>query len=142
MPGLVVVQTFNPDHYAVRRAQNHDYQGFYEDEISLRKGLRYPPYVRLINLQISSANRDRGRSGIDIIGRLAKQAVLNNKLDKVEILGPVEAPVSKIRGRYRWQILLKGGAAKGQIFMVDIIRAEAAKCGLEVKVDVDPMNFM
>lgn len=142
VPGLVVVQTFNPDHYAVRRAQNHDYHGFYEDEIKLRKSLRYPPYVRLINLQISSANKDRGRAGIDIIGRLAKHVVLNKQLATVEILGPAEAPVSKIRGRYRWQILLKGGDTKAQIIMVDIIRAEAAKRGLEVKVDVDPMNFM
>lgn len=141
-PGLVVVQTFNPDHYAVKRAQNHDYQGFYEDEIKLRKNLHYPPYVRLVNLQISSANRERGRSGVEIIGRLAKSAVLNNKLDDIEIMGPVEAPVSKIRGRYRWQLLLKGKNTKAQIFVVEIIKAEAAVYGLEVKADVDPMNFM
>ncbi len=139
--GLVVVQTFNPEHYAVKRAKNHDYHGFYEDEIKLRKTLRYPPYVRIVNLQISSANRERGREGIEIIGRLAKQAVRSNKL-AVETLGPVEAPVSKIRGRYRWQLLLKGQDIKAQMIMIDMIKAEAGKCGLEVKVDVDPMNFM
>ncbi len=139
--GLVVVQTFNPEHYALKRAINHDYHGFYEDEIKLRKTLRYPPYVRIVNLQISSANRERGREGIEIIGRLAKQAVRSNKL-AIDILGPVEAPVSKIRGRYRWQLLLKGQDTKAQMIMIDMIRAEAAKARLEVKVDVDPMNFM
>lgn len=142
-PGLVIVQTFNPDHYAVRRAQNHDYRGFYEDEIKLRKNLAYPPYARLVNLHLSSVRKDQGRSGVAMIGKRARSLVLANKMDgKIEILGPAEAPVAKIRGRYRWQLLLKGGDIQVQVFIIDAIRVEAAKQGLEVKVDVDPMNFM
>ena len=142
-PGLVVVQTFNPDHYAVKRAQKHDYHGFYEDEIKLRRSLIYPPYARLVNLHISSVRKDQGRAGVAMIGKLTRSLALANKLDKqIEILGPAEAPVAKIRGRYRWQLLLKGDDLKAQVFIIDAIRAEAAKQGLEVKVDVDPMNFM
>jgi primosomal protein N' (replication factor Y) len=61
---------------------------------------------------------------------------------KIEILGPAEAPVAKLRGRYRWQLLLKGDDLRAQGFIIDAIRAEAVKQRLEVKVDVDPMNFM
>lgn len=142
-PALVIVQTFNPDHYAVRRAQHHDYQGFYEDEIKLRRSLIYPPYARLVNLHISSVRKDQGRSGVAMIGKLTRSLAITHKMDKqVEILGPAEAPVAKIRGSYRWQLLLKGNDMKAQVFMINAIRAEAAKQGLEVKVDVDPMNFM
>jgi primosomal protein N' (replication factor Y) len=137
------VQTFNPDHYAVRKAQNHDYHGFYEEEIKLRRNLVYPPYARLVNLHFSSLRKDQGRSGIAMIGKLARSLALTNKMDKkIEILGPAEAPVAKLRGRYRWQLLLKGDDIKAQVFIIDAIRAEAVKQGLEVKVDVDPMNFM
>lgn len=142
-PGLVIVQTFNPDHYAVRKAQNHDYQGFYDEEIKLRKNLFYPPYARLVNLHFSSVRKDQGRSGVAIIGKLARSLALTNKMEKkIEILGPAEAPVAKLRGRYRWQLLLKGDDTRAQAFIIDAIRAEAVKQGLEVKVDVDPMNFM
>ncbi|MCX5832728.1 MAG: primosomal protein N' [Deltaproteobacteria bacterium] len=142
-PGLVIVQTFNPEHYAVRRAQNHDYHGFYEEEIKLRRNLVYPPYARLVNLHFSSLRKDQGRVGVAMIGKLARSLALTDKMDKkIEILGPAEAPVAKLRGRYRWQLLLKGDDIRAQVSIIDAIRAEAVKQGLEVKVDVDPMNFM
>jgi len=142
-PGLVIVQTFNPDHYAVRRAQQHDYQGFYEDEIKLRKNLHYPPYDRLVNLHISCVSRDRGKAGIEKIGLLAKNMASAPRTGgHMEILGPAAAPIAKIKGRYRWQLLLKSSNIPAQNSMVEAIRAEAKKRGLEVKVDVDPMNFM
>ncbi len=142
-PGLVIVQTFNPEHYAVRWAQEHDYHGFYEDEIKLRMGLRYPPFTRLVNLNISSVRKEEGRAGVERLGELARSICrADNKAKQVEVLGPAEAPVPKIRGRYRWQLLLKIEDAKAQLFIVEVLREEGAKNGLEVKVDVDPMNFM
>lgn len=142
-PGRVIVQTFNPDHYAVKRAQNHDYYGFYEDEIKLRRSLLYPPYTRLVNLHISGIRKDEGISGIDRIGKLVRDfSRVNNMGKRVEILGPAEAPIAKIKGRYRWQLLLKGKDIQVQCAVVEAVRAEAVNNGLEVKVDVDPMNFM
>ena len=61
---------------------------------------------------------------------------------KVEILGPAEAPVARIKGSYRWQILLKGKDFKAQVAAIDLLKVEALKLGLKMKVDVDPMNFM
>ncbi|MDO8723388.1 MAG: primosomal protein N' [Syntrophales bacterium] len=143
MPGNVIVQTFNPGHYAVKMAQSHDYQAFYAEEIKLRRSLSYPPYARLVNLHISSNRKDQGISGIDRIGKLVKNLSGNNNMGKkVEVLGPAASPVAKIKGRYRWQLLLKGKDINAQCAIVDVIRKEAVKIGLEVKVDVDPMDFM
>ncbi len=141
-PGKVIIQTFNPDHYAVKRAQTHDYRGFYAEEIKLRQALAYPPYTRLVNLHIASLRKDQGKSGIDKIAKLVKNMSLAGERKKIEILGPAEAPLAKIKGKYRWQILLKGRDLKTQAAVVDTLRTEALKMGLEVKVDVDPMNFM
>lgn len=143
MPGLVIVQTFNPDQSAIRRAQHHDYNSFYEDEIILRKCFQYPPYTRMVNLHMSSAEKERGRKGVEKIGRLAVQLVNKGNAGKrLEILGPAEAPVAKKRGRYRWQMLLKGKDMKIQNFFIETIQAEALKSGLDVRIDVDPMNFL
>ncbi|MEK7827886.1 MAG: primosomal protein N', partial [Thermodesulfobacteriota bacterium] len=60
-PGRVVIQTFNPNHYAIRRAQEHDYVGFYEDELPLRRELGYPPFSRLIGLHFSSLKKEEGK---------------------------------------------------------------------------------
>ena len=57
-PGKVIIQTFNPDHYALKHAQNHDYKSFYEEEIDFRKALQYPPFGRIINLRLSSIKKD------------------------------------------------------------------------------------
>jgi primosomal protein N' (replication factor Y) len=96
-----------------------------------------------VNLHISSIRKDQGRSGMAVIGELVRNLIIANKMDKkIEALGPAEAPVAKIRGRYRWQLLLKGDDSKAQVFIVDAVRAEAARQKLEIKVDVDPMNFM
>ncbi len=143
MPARVLIQTFNPAHYAVRRAQNHDYRGFYEDEIGHRRSLGYPPYARLVNLHLSSIRKEQGMQGVENIRKLLGSKPVSKELEgKVEILGPVEAPVSRIKGRYRWQLLLKGKDINAQVAVVDAVRAEAARSGLDVKVDIDPMNFM
>ena len=142
-PGRVVIQTFNPEHYAIRRAQNHDYFGFYNDEITLRKNLSYPPFTRLVNIHITSIRKEQGISGIAIIRKLLGSISTSKEVKgKVEILGPTEAPVFKIRGRYRWQLLLKGKEIHAQRAVVEAVMAGAIKAGLKVKVDVDPMNFM
>jgi primosomal protein N' (replication factor Y) len=142
-PGRVIIQTFNPGHYAIKRAQNQDYSGFYEDEIEQRKSLGYPPFARLVNLHITGIRKEQGLSGIDSIRKLLGSISASKEVKgKIEILGPAEAPVFKVRGRYRWQLLLKGKDINAQCTVVEAVRAEAVRAGLKVKVDVDPMNFM
>lgn len=102
--GCVVVQTYNPNHYAVQCAAHHDYEGFYAHEIAERKRYRYPPFVSLVNLIVSH------RQG-PLAQRLVRQweAHLRKNLParEVEIVGPAICPLGKLKGHYRFHILLK-----------------------------------
>ena len=104
-PGRVIVQTFQPEHYSIRMAQNHDYSGMYNREIELRKSLGYPPFSRIINIKIEGKLEENVR---DAAARLATLARKFQNRSEPEILGPAPAPLTRIRDRYRWQILLKG----------------------------------
>ncbi|MCX5853351.1 MAG: primosomal protein N', partial [Deltaproteobacteria bacterium] len=141
-PGRVIIQTVNPDHYAVTRAGCHDYLGFYSDELSLRKGLSYPPYSRIVNLHLSSTRKDAGTEGIEKLKTLVKELIGHKPEGSVDIIGPAESPIARIKGRYRWQLLLKGRKTLIMNRLIRNILSKAAGTGLEIKVDVDPVNFM
>ena len=142
-PARVIVQTFNPDHYSIRRAKDHDCSGFYEDELPLRQALGYPPFSRIVVLHLQSLKKDRGMKGIENLRKTMGDLFrINNLAGKVAVIGPAEAPIARIRGRYRWQLLLK---AKDIRVLHTLTRDLLAKCsrgGLDIKVDVDPVNFM
>jgi len=142
--GQVVIQTFNPDHYAIQRARNHDYEGFHEEEILIRKSLDYPPFSRLINLQLSSLNEELGRREVEELGRRAKDFCQKESGNSqfVEVIGPAEAPIAKMKGRYRWQILLKSNNLQALHSLARRLLTSSASGKLDIKVDVDPLNFM
>ncbi|OPY89733.1 MAG: Primosomal protein N' [Syntrophus sp. PtaU1.Bin208] len=142
--GYVVIQTFNPDHYAIFRAKNHDYPGFIEDELIIRKSLDYPPFSRLINLQLSSLKEDRGRMEAEELGRRARiwTQEASGSFPAVEIIGPAEAPITRIKNRYRWQILLKSENLHALHALVRHLTSTGKKGALDIKVDIDPFSFM
>ncbi|MDD2671067.1 MAG: primosomal protein N' [Syntrophales bacterium] len=137
-PGKVVIQTFNPDHYAIKAAEIHDHAGFYERELSVRKPLLYPPFSRLVSLEIAGPQEDRVRDAARKMGEEAK-LLLSKGIRDIEILGPAEAPVSRIKGKYRWRLLLKGGDRSR---LREAARRLAGSCPEKVRIDVDPLNFM
>ncbi len=139
--GKVIIQTFNPQHYALKHAQNHDYKAFYKEEIETRKILRYPPFSRIINLRMSSVQKDVLVEEAQSLGRLAKKlsAAQGNI---AEVIGPAESPLAKIRGCFRWQMLIKGQDinALHQIARELISRNKASR--VKIVADVDPENIM
>jgi primosomal protein N' (replication factor Y) len=142
-PGRVIIQTFNPDHYAILRAKYHDYPGFYGEELALRKTLAYPPYSRMVNLHLSSNRKISGGKGIKRLKTLIDDLMKTCEPgEKVDLIGPSEAPISMIKGRHRWQLLLKGMNAYALNRLTRDILSKAASTGLDIKVDVDPVNFM
>ena len=141
-PGRVVIQTFNPGHYAVRRAQEHDYAGFYADELPLRRQLAYPPFSRLIGLHFSSLKKEEGKRAVAKIGARAREMALTMTGGKTEVIGPAESPLARIRGRYRWQLLLRGKESGPLHLLAQKLMEGAGRDGLEIQVDVDPVNFM
>ena len=141
-PGRVVIQTFTPDHYSIRRAQEHDYAGFYADELPLRRQLAYPPFSRLIGLQFSSLKKEEGKRAVAEFGARARELALTMTGGKTEVIGPAESPLARIRGRYRWQLLLKGKESRSLHLLSQKLLEGAGHDGLEIQIDVDPVNFM
>lgn len=143
-PGLVFVQTFNPEHDSLRFAIHHDFVGFAEHELSQRAGLLYPPHGKLICLRIQSpklavasetARRLRSRA-LTLKAKRPEYAA-------IEILGPAEAPLARIRNQYRFQVLLKGIAA-GTLngFVRQLIGDEKwVPAGGRVAADIDPLHM-
>ncbi|MCY0897700.1 MAG: primosomal protein N' [Firmicutes bacterium] len=101
-PGQVVVQTYNPVHYAIARAEHHDYNGFYQEELRYRQETSYPPYTQLWLLLFRGIDESVVR---DQAGEA--KAVLETVRGAVDVLGPAPAPLVRVRGEYRYQLLIK-----------------------------------
>lgn len=147
-PGKVIIQSFNPEHYSIQFARQHDYQGFYHQEISQRKELFYPPYCRLVLIRISGNSKDKTKRMAEKLGK-SFQRWLREKsgfAQNFQVLGPAPAPLSKIRGRHRWQILIKGKNARYlHSYVKEVIGKDYSKDLLKevkVEVDFDPRSMM
>jgi primosomal protein N' (replication factor Y) len=106
--GRVILQTFEPENRVIRAAAGHDYAGFYADELSRRKQLGYPPFGRLVRLEIR--NQDAGRAEAaarQLAGKLQKQIESEGRRE-TSLIGPVPCFFSKLGGFYRWQVVLRG----------------------------------
>jgi primosomal protein N' (replication factor Y) (superfamily II helicase) len=140
-PGKVIIQTFNPDHYALKHAQNHDYKSFYTEEIEFREALQYPPFGRIINLRLSSINKDTLIEEAHRLGKVAKK-LSSRQGNTAEIIGPAESPLAKIRGRFRWQMLIKGTDINALHQIAQEIIEANKNSHVRIVADVDPESFM
>jgi primosomal protein N' (replication factor Y) (superfamily II helicase) len=144
-PGKVILQTYNPDHFSIVSAKNQDYRAFYEKELLFRKALNYPPFSRMIQIRIYGKDKKKTGEYAKAIGDLCLKLKREFNMNSVDILGPVEAPVPKIAGRFRWQILLKGKEIKPLHLLARNIMFESGLKGsgdVGVIVDVDPYFMM
>jgi len=107
LPGRVVVQTYTPDNYAIAAGARHDYASFYRQEIELRRQHGQPPFVRLVSLVYTHANAEACRTGAEKMFQRLTEKKDQERAD-VELVGPAPMFFGRIRGRYRWQILVRG----------------------------------
>ncbi|NLJ78578.1 MAG: primosomal protein N' [Tissierellia bacterium] len=109
LDGRVFVQTYNPDHYSIQYARQHNYTEFYNKEILLRREFNYPPFFNIISIVAYGEDKDRISLGIERVHRLMLKDIKNDGLDDVEngLIGPYPAPLNRIKNNYRYQILLK-----------------------------------
>lgn len=141
-PGRVIIQTFLPNHYAIQRAKGHDFWGFYQDEMALRKTLRYPPFTRMVNIRVSSKKPQDAEEGIHELAKKG-EILLKTHPGRVEILGPSPAPLAQIKGRYRWQLLLKGEKTVHlHSFARSLMDEWGTWKGVRVELDVDPISML
>ncbi len=149
-PGKVIIQSFNLDHYSIQYARKHDYQSFYDQEISQRKELFYPPFCRLVLVKISGNSKDKTKEIAERLGRLFQRRLRGKSesrdVQNIQVLGPAPAPRSKIRGRYRWQILVKGKDHRYLHYYIKEIFGKASSKDIpkevNVEVDFDPRSMM
>ncbi len=105
--GRVIIQTYQPDHYAVDAAARYDYEGFAAVELDLRRANRYPPYARLVRMMFTHANPRFAREEAVRVQRALSLRRAEAGSD-VDVIGPSPAYVPRVRGRWRWQLLLRG----------------------------------
>ena len=142
-PGNVYVQTYNPDNYAIRAAANHDFKGFYEQELEFRRELLYPPFARLVNVIFSDERQETASHAANLAAAVLKQAGLAEKAGLPTFLGPSECPLHKLRGRWRYHIVLKGDdiAYLRTVIGEALYRLGEARTTI-ITVDVDPVDMM
>jgi primosomal protein N' (replication factor Y) len=143
-PGMVLVQTVRPNHYSLQSAAAHDYRAFFAAEVGYRRALGYPPFRRLINTRIEARVATTAeRIARDFAARLRAQSSVGEDL---EVLGPAPAPIERLRGWYRWQILVRG---TNSATMRALLRRGLAEVAgqrqarrVRVIVDVDPYSML
>lgn len=140
-PGTVIIQTVSPDDFSIRYARHHDYTGFYGEEIEHRRALSYPPFSRMIAFHITGRDAATAARSATATGRRARD-IVKNKNAAIDILGPAESPLSKIRGAYRWQVILKGPDSNALHEVAHELLASHTRGDGTLTVDVDPVNFM
>jgi primosomal protein N' (replication factor Y) len=137
-PGRVVVQTYHPDHYAIRAALAHDDEGFAREEMRFRRAFHYPPYSRMILVLLRDRQRERGRRWMaDLAARLEAARAGETEL---RLTGPAPAPFERLRGEWRFQILLRGpSSARLRAWLTAALLVPWPR-GLVV--DVDPYHLL
>ena len=142
IPGRVIIQTMNPDYYVLQKARDQDYHSFYQSEIKLRKMLTYPPFSRIVALHLSAAHKGKAEKAIETLKQDMEAIKKKGDYKAIEIIGPSHSPLEKLRGQYRWQILLKGkNISHLHNLAQDIILAHKSGM-LKITPDVDPVRFM
>jgi len=147
-PGRVILQTYSPDHFSITAATDHDFMKFYNKEISFRKVFKYPPFSRMIQLKMSGRDKDKTRKQALEIGKMCDALKKKNNDFKlwVDILGPIEAPLSKKANRFRWQMIVKSQSVD---LLHRFVKTLIFENGLhlsgnpvKVSIDVDPFFMM
>jgi primosomal protein N' (replication factor Y) len=146
--GKVIIQTFNSEHYAVIAATAHDYPSFFEKERELRAQLGYPPFSHLACLRFHGNNKRKTAEVVKdlslgirgIVARWPKRG------KEIQVLGPAEAPIARLKGKYRWQILVKSRSVSLlQHFLAEIeghSRKLLQASGVQLILDVDPYQMI
>lgn len=136
-PGRVVIQTFHPEHYAIQAALNHDDAAFVGPELHFRRNFHYPPYTRMVHLVYRHKDQRRARQEMEgLAARLANHPLARGVL----ITGPASAPLERLRGKWRFQLLLRSalGAQLRQLVREVVLPLALT----DLTIDVDPYDLM
>lgn len=136
--GEVIIQTFNPDHYAITLAKNHDYIDFYKEEMKIRKMLKYSPYYYMVLVSITSKNYELGFKEANKIGSYIRNNISSDSI----VLGPTMANMFKVNNIYHYQIIIKyrkdDSLMKVLKFIIDM---QVKNNKIDVSIDFNPSRI-
>ncbi len=138
--GKVIIQTYQPDHYSIENSSEQNYKNFYSKEISYRKSFMYPPYSKIIRLIKHDINNSSCERDAFSLFKLLKSQQSEWGLHDTDILGPTPAFPSRIKGHYRWQILLRGNRPESLLDTIEFRELpHSMKISKDWSVDVNPL---
>jgi len=132
--GKVILQTYSPGHYAVQAAAKHDYAFFYDKEITYRRQLHNPPFTRLVCLTYSHTNDALCRREVERMERLLIEERDSKGIAGLSLIGPAPAFIHRLRGRFRWQLVLRGAEPSAFLPQIPIPHGWT--------VDIDPVSLI
>jgi len=131
--GKVIIQTYSPEHYAIQAAAKYDYASFYNTEIDYRRQLHNPPFSRLAYLTYSHTNDAVCQQEAERMKRLITQEIDSRGIADLSLIGPAPAFIHRLRGRFRWQIILRGSEPSALLSELTIPQGWV--------VDIDPVGL-
>ena len=131
--GQVIIQTYSPEHYAIQTAAKHDYALFYEKEINYRRQLHNPPFTRLACLVYSHTNDTLCQREAERMKRLLIGEIDSKGIDDLSLIGPAPAFIHKLRGRFRWQLILRGSEPSAFLSQIPVPQGWT--------IDIDPIGL-
>ena len=142
MPGKVIIQTYNPENFAIQCSKDQDYEKFYETEIALRKQLKYPPFCDIILVNFNSLSEEEIKQV-----SMWFYNCLENNLDKnnFKIYKPMPSPIDKIQNRLRYRIIIKGNMDEKANEVLNNILKQLYEKNLKttkVTIDINPNNMI
>jgi primosomal protein N' (replication factor Y) len=132
--GEVIVQTYHPDHYAIEAASNHDYDGFYRQEMAFRRQQMYPPLRRLAQVVIHNGQKPKAQAEAQTAADTLRREIAAAGLKDVDVIGPAPCFFARQRGEWRWQVLVRA------VDPTELLRR--VPLGLGWRVDVDPVDLL
>ncbi len=140
LPGVVYLQTINPDHYAICLASQQDYPAFYEKELNFRRFMKYPPFAAMANVLVRAPEQENALRMSTELGMH-----LSPSPENMRIMGPAEAPVPRLKAEYRYQLLIKSGSRKllNEVLTKARTFANTNKWpATSLVIDVDPLTLL
>jgi primosomal protein N' (replication factor Y) len=131
--GQVILQTFQPEHYAIRHAAGHDYAGFYREELASRQRLGYPPFARLVRLEFRHYDAAKAEAEARAMAEKIEKWLIMDDRRQTTVIGPVPCFFARVAGLYRWQLILRGPEP------ASLLRGKPLG---EWRVEVNPINLL
>jgi primosomal protein N' (replication factor Y) len=131
--GQVIIQTYSPEHYAIQAAAKHDYAHFYDKEINFRRQLHYPPFTRLASLVYTHTNDGLCQREAERMKRVLLTEIQSRGIADLSIIGPAPAFIHRLRGRFRWQLVLRGSNLSGFLSQIPLPQGWT--------IDIDPVGL-